>query len=313
MTLAIVFPGQGSQTVGMGKDLFDAFPVARKVFAEVDEALGQSLSRIMFDGPDNELMLTENAQPALLTCSMATLRVIESEGEKLITSNKVDYVAGHSLGEYSALCAAGAFSLTDAVKLVRTRGRAMQNAVPIGEGAMIAILGIEPAEASVIAAEAACSDVCNFANDNAPGQVVLSGSIEAIKRAEVISKVKGAKRSIILPVSAPFHSSLMLPAANVMRLALDDCRMNNPVVPLISNITAKSISESGEIKRLLVEQVCGRIRWRESVLNMIQNGVDSIVELGNGKTLSGMIRRIDKTITTKSIGSSNEVGNFLEN
>jgi len=313
MTLAIVFPGQGSQTVGMGKDLFDAFPVARKVFAEVDEALGQSLSRIMFDGPDNELMLTENAQPALLTCSMATLRVIESEGEKLITSNKVDYVAGHSLGEYSALCAAGAFSLTDAVKLVRTRGRAMQNAVPIGEGAMIAILGIEPAEASVIAAEAACSDVCNFANDNAPGQVVLSGSIEAIKRAEVISKVKGAKRSIILPVSAPFHSSLMLPAANVMRLALDDCRMNNPVVPLISNITAKSISESGEIKRLLVEQVCGRIRWRESVLNMIQNGVDSIVELGNGKTLSGMIRRIDKTITTKSIGSPNEVGNFLEN
>jgi len=309
MTCAIIFPGQGSQSVGMGKELADAFPAARAVFDEIDEALGQKLSQIMFDGPDADLVLTENTQPALLAASMAVLRVLEAEqGFELAT--QATYVAGHSLGEYSALCAAGTFSLADAARLVKTRGKAMQIAVPVGAGAMAALLGLEASDAEAIAAEAAGAEVCDFANDNASGQVVISGSTAAVERAVEIARGRGAKRAVLLPVSAPFHCGLMKPAAEVMEQALAEVEMKDPVVPLVANVTASAIRTADEARRLLIEQVCGRVRWRESVLYMKANGVDRLLELGHGKVLSGMTRRIDRDMTAGNIGTPDEIAGF---
>jgi len=309
MTRAIVFPGQGSQSVGMGKELAEAFPAARAVFDEVDEALGQKLSHIMFDGPDDELVLTENTQPALLAASMAVLRVLEAE-KGFDLAAQAAYVAGHSLGEYSALCAAGTFSLADAARLVKTRGKAMQVAVPVGEGAMAALLGLEAADAEAIVAEAAGGEVCDFANDNASGQVVVSGATAAVERAIEIAKGRGAKRAVLLPVSAPFHCALMQPAADVMAEALAAVTMNDPTVPLVANVTASAITSADEARKLLVEQVCGRVRWRESVLYMKDNGVGNLLELGHGKVLSGMTRRIDRDLSSANVGTPDEIEAF---
>jgi [acyl-carrier-protein] S-malonyltransferase len=273
MSMAFVFPGQGSQEVGMGKALADAFAPAREVFQEVDDALGQNLSKLMFEGPDDELRLTENAQPALMAVSMAVMRILAAEGGFSL-DGKVEYVAGHSLGEYSALAAAGAFSLGDAARLLKTRGRAMQEAVPVGEGAMAALLGLDLDVAREVAEAAAQGEVCQAANDNAPGQVVVSGHAAAVERALEIAKEKGAKRALLLPVSAPFHCSLMAPAADVMAAALENTEISAPVVPLVANVTAESVVDPDTIRRQLVEQVTGAVRWRECVLYMKDKGVE---------------------------------------
>ena len=311
MTRAFVFPGQGSQTVGMGKELSDAFPAAKAVFKEVDDTLGQNLSSIMFKGPDEDLVLTENTQPALLACSIAVLRVLESEGGFKIADHG-QFVAGHSLGEYSALCAAGTFSLSDAVKLVKIRGKAMQVAVPKGEGAMAALLGLEALDAEAVAEEAAQGDVCDFANDNASGQVVVSGATAAVERALVIAKEHGAKRALLLPVSAPFHCAMMQPAADVMAGALGDTQMNDPIIPLIANVTAQEVTTANEARELLIKQVCGRVRWREGALYMKSQGVSELVEIGHGKVLSGMAKRIDKELSGRAIGSAETIEKFLK-
>ena len=311
MTRAFVFPGQGSQTVGMGKELADAFPAAKAVFNEVDDTLGQNLSSIMFKGPDEDLVLTENTQPALLACSIAVLRVLESEGGFKIADHG-QFVAGHSLGEYSALCAAGTFSLSDAVKLVKIRGKAMQIAVPLGEGAMAALLGLEALDAEAVAEEAAQGDVCDFANDNASGQVVVSGATAAVERALVIAKEHGAKRALLLPVSAPFHCAMMQPAADVMAGALGDTQMNDPIIPLIANVTAQEVTTANEARELLIKQVCGRVRWREGALYMKSQGVSELVEIGHGKVLSGMAKRIDKELSGRAIGSAETIEKFLK-
>ena len=311
MTRAFVFPGQGSQTVGMGKELADAFPAAKAVFNEVDDTLGQNLSSIMFKGPDEDLVLTENTQPALLACSIAVLRVLESEGGFKIADHG-QFVAGHSLGEYSALCAAGTFSLSDAVKLVKIRGKAMQIAVPLGEGAMAALLGLEALDAEAVAEEAAQGDVCDFANDNASGQVVVSGATAAVERALVIAKEHGAKRALLLPVSAPFHCAMMQPAADVMAGALGDTQMNDPIIPLIANVTAQEVTTANEARELLIKQVCGRVRWREGALYMKSQGVSELVEIGHGKVLSGMAKRIDKELSGLAIGSAETIEEFLK-
>ena len=311
MTRAFVFPGQGSQTVGMGKELADAFPAAKAVFNEVDDTLGQNLSSIMFKGPDEDLVLTENTQPALLACSIAVLRVLESEGGFKIADHG-QFVAGHSLGEYSALCAAGTFSLSDAVKLVKIRGKAMQIAVPVGEGAMAALLGLEALDAEAVAEEAAQGDVCDFANDNASGQVVVSGATAAVERALVIAKEHGAKRALLLPVSAPFHCAMMQPAADVMAEALGDTQMNDPIIPLIANVTAQEVTTANEARELLIKQVCGRVRWREGALYMKSQGVSELVEIGHGKVLSGMAKRIDKELSGRAIGSAETIEKFLK-
>ena len=311
MTRAFVFPGQGSQTVGMGKELADAFPAAKAVFKEVDDTLGQNLSSIMFKGPDEDLVLTENTQPALLACSIAVLRVLESEGGFKIADHG-QFVAGHSLGEYSALCAAGTFSLSDAAKLVKIRGKAMQVAVPIGEGAMAALLGLEALDAEAVAEEAAQGDVCDFANDNASGQVVVSGATAAVERALVIAKEHGAKRALLLPVSAPFHCAMMQPAADVMAGALGDTQMNDPIIPLIANVTAQEVTTANEARELLIKQVCGRVRWREGALYMKSQGVSELVEIGHGKVLSGMAKRIDKELSGRAIGSAETIEKFLK-
>ena len=311
MTRAFVFPGQGSQTVGMGKELADAFPAAKAVFNEVDDTLGQNLSSIMFKGPDEDLVLTENTQPALLACSIAVLRVLESEGGFKIADHG-QFVAGHSLGEYSALCAAGTFSLSDAAKLVKIRGKAMQVAVPIGEGAMAALLGLEALDAEAVAEEAAQGDVCDFANDNASGQVVVSGATAAVERALVIAKEHGAKRALLLPVSAPFHCAMMQPAADVMAGALGDTQMNDPIIPLIANVTAQEVTTANEARELLIKQVCGRVRWREGALYMKSQGVSELVEIGHGKVLSGMTKRIDKELSGRAIGSAETIEKFLK-
>ena len=312
MTRAFVFPGQGSQTVGMGKELSDAFPAAKAVFKEVDDTLGQNLSSIMFKGPDEDLVLTENTQPALLACSIAVLRVLESEGGFKIADHG-QFVAGHSLGEYSALCAAGTFSLSDAVKLVKIRGKAMQIAVPLGEGAMAALLGLESLDAEAVVEEAAQGDVCDFANDNASGQVVVSGATAAVERALVIAKEHGAKRALLLPVSAPFHCAMMQPAADVMAGALGDTQMNDPIIPLIANVTAQEVTTANEARELLIKQVCGRVRWREGALYMKSQGVSELVEIGHGKVLSGMAKRIDKEFSGRAIGSVETIEEFLKN
>ena len=309
MTRALIFPGQGSQAVGMGKDLSAAFPDARFVFEEVDDALEQKLSKTMFEGPEQELTLTENAQPALMAMSVALIRVLGKQAGFHVASES-SFVAGHSLGEYSALTAAGTFSLSDAARVLKMRGQSMQQAVPVGTGAMAALIGVDIDVAENIAAEAAAEDVCTAANDNAPGQIVLSGSASAIQRAVEIAKEKGAKRSIILPVSAPFHCSLMAPAADVMSEALAEITLQPPVVPVVANVTATLVEDPGEIRRLLVEQVTSRVRWRECILKMRELGVDTFMEVGAGKVLTGMIRRIDKELTSLSIQSADDIDEF---
>jgi len=301
---ALVFPGQGAQSIGMGRELADAFPAARAVFDEVNEALSQDLSAMIWDGDIETLTLTENAQPALMATSLAAFRAMEVEGEGL---GKARFVAGHSLGEYSALCAAGAFSIGDAARLLRTRGRAMQSAVPVGVGAMAVVLGLDLAAVQAIAAEAAEGDVCQAANDNDPAQVVVSGHKVAVERAAALAKEKGAKRAMLLPVSAPFHCSLMAPAANVMKEALSKVEIKAPKVPLISNVKAASVEGPDEIRDLLVEQVTGSVRWRESVLFLEGQGVQQCVEVGSGKALSGMIRRIAKGIEVKAVGKPEDI------
>ncbi len=311
MSMAFVFPGQGSQEVGMGKALADAFAPAREVFQEVDDALGQNLSKLMFEGPDDELRLTENAQPALMAVSMAVMRILAAEGGFSL-DGRVDYVAGHSLGEYSALAAAGAFSLGDAARLLKTRGRAMQEAVPVGEGAMAALLGLDLDVAREVAAAAAQGEVCQAANDNAPGQVVVSGHTAAVERALEIAKEKGAKRALLLPVSAPFHCSLMAPAADVMAEALEKTEISAPEVPLVANVTAESVVDPDTIRRQLVAQVTGAVRWRESVLYMKDKGVDRLVEAGAGKVLSGLARRIDRELTGLALNGPADIEEFLK-
>ncbi len=309
MARAFVFPGQAAQAVGMGRDLAEAFAAARQVFEEVDEVLKQNLARLMFEGPEDELILTENAQPALLAVSLAALRVLTDEGNVDI-AKACRFVAGHSLGEYSALAAAGTFALADAARLVKVRGRAMQEAVPVGDGAMAALLGFDVAEARAVAEDA--GGVCTAANDNAPGQVVISGSREAVERAVEIAAERGARRSIMLPVSAPFHCPLMAPAAEVMAEALAETPMAPPVVPLICNMTAAPLEDADEIRRRLVEQVLGMVRWRESVLYMRDHDVDTLVEIGAGRVLTGLTRRIDRDLRGVTVGTPEEIEAFLE-
>lgn len=307
---AFTFPGQGSQAVGMGKDLASAYAEARAVFQEVDEALGQRLSAVMFEGPEDILRLTENAQPALMAVSMAVLRVLESKGVRLV--DHASYVAGHSLGEYSALCAAGTFSLSDAARLLKTRGQAMQKAVPVGHGAMAALLGLDLPTAREVAAEAAQGDVCDVANDNAPGQVVVSGATPAVERAVEIAKGKGAKLALLLPVSAPFHCSLMQPAADAMAAALAEVTMNPPVVPVVANVLAAPISDPAEIRQRLVEQVTGVVRWTESVTWLTgQGGVTNLVELGTGKVLTGLAKRINPEAAAAAVGTPSDIDSFV--
>lgn len=305
MKVAFTFPGQGSQAVGMGKDLADNFAEARAVFEEVDEALGQKLSDIMWNGPEETLTLTANAQPALMAVSMAVIRVLEAKGLDL--KSKVAYVAGHSLGEYSALCAAGTFSIGDTARLLRIRGNAMQAAVPVGEGAMAAIIGLEHGDVQAICAEAAAVDPCQIANDNGGGQLVISGAKAAVEKAAALATEKGAKRAIMLPVSAPFHSALMAPAADAMREALATVVKTDPVVPLIANVRAAPVTSAAEIADLLVEQVTGQVRWRETVEWFAANGVTTLYEIGAGKVLTGLARRIDKTINGVAVNGPADI------
>jgi [acyl-carrier-protein] S-malonyltransferase len=311
MTRALVFPGQGSQAVGMGRELAEAFPVARHLFQEIDDALKQKLSRLMFEGPESDLVLTENAQPALMAVSLAVLRILETEGG-FDLARKASFVAGHSLGEYSALAAARGLELTDAARLLKRRGQAMQEAVPVGEGAMAAILNLDLDVVRAIAAEAEQGEVCSAANDNAPGQIVVSGNTAAVERAMALATERGSRRSILLPVSAPFHCRLMAPAAEIMREALAAVTVSSPVVPLVANVTAKSERQPDEIRRLLVEQVTGLVRWRECVLYMKEQGVDTIVEIGAGKVLSGLVRRIDRDLATSSVQNPADIEAFLK-
>lgn len=310
MARAFVFPGQGSQAPGMGRALAAAFPAARLVFEEVDEALRQSLSRLLFEGPEDELRLTENAQPALMAVSMAVLRVLESEGGWRLPE-KAAYVAGHSLGEYAALAAAGALSIADAARLLRRRGQAMQRAVPVGAGAMAALIGLDLAAATEVAAAAAAEvgddAVCAPANDNAPGQVVVSGSRAAVERAVALAAERGARRSIMLSVSAPFHCPLMRPAAEEMAEVLAEVPLATPAVPLVSNVTAAPVSDPETIRRRLVEQVTAMVRWRESVLEMKARGVEALFELGAGRVLTGLARRIDPELAAMAVGEPAEI------
>ncbi len=312
MAYAFVFPGQGSQAIGMGQELAAAYTDARDTLDEVDEALGQNLSRLMADGPADELTLTENAQPALMAVSLAVVRVLERQGGIDLAQNCA-FVAGHSLGEYSALTAAGALRLGDTARLLKTRGQAMQKAVPVGAGAMAALLGVGLETAREIAEEAAGSDVCTAANDNAPDQVVLSGSLKAVERAVVIAPDRGARRAIMLPVSAPFHCCLMAPAAQAMEAALSEVELAPPAVPVIANVTAAVVDDPAEIRQLLVRQVTTMVRWRESVLAMKQNGVDTLVELGVGRVLTGLVRRIDRDLSALSVSDPAGVEAFLKN
>lgn len=309
MSIAFTFPGQGSQSVGMGKDLAYAFPEARAVFQEVDDALDQKLSEIMWNGPEETLTLTANAQPALMAVSIATIRVMEARGLKL--ADTVSYVAGHSLGEYSALCAAGTFSLADTARLLRIRGNAMQSAVPVGEGAMAAIIGLEHGDVETICRDASAAGVCQIANDNGGGQLVISGSKAAVEKAAALATEKGAKRAIMLPVSAPFHSALMSPAADAMRHALAQVEKHDPVVPLIANVRAAPVMDASEIVDLLVSQVTGQVRWRETVEWFAANGVTELYEVGSGKVLTGLARRIDKTVSGTAINTPADIETAL--
>ncbi|MBT9290109.1 ACP S-malonyltransferase [Prosthecodimorpha staleyi] len=305
MTTAFTFPGQGSQAVGMGKALAEAVPAARAVFEEVDAALGQKLSALMWDGPEAELTLTENAQPALMAVSLAALRALEADGVRI--GGPVAYVAGHSLGEYSALAAAGSLTIADAARLLKIRGRAMQAAVPVGEGAMAALLGLDFATATEVAAAAAENEVCQAANDNADGQVVVSGSKAAVERAVALAKARGAKRAMLLNVSAPFHCALMQPAADAMAAALAEVDLKAPIVPLVANVLAAPISDPADIRRRLVEQVTGTVRWRESVQWLAANGVTRLVEIGSGKVLTGLVKRIADGVEGLAVNTPDDV------
>ncbi|MTI03610.1 ACP S-malonyltransferase [Roseibium sp. RKSG952] len=309
MTIAFVFPGQGAQTIGMGKALADAYPAAQAVFDEVDEALGEKLSALIWEGDIEELTLTQNAQPALMATSMAAMRALEAEG---VSIGKASFVAGHSLGEYSALAAAGALSVADTARLLRTRGQAMQSAVPVGEGAMAAILGLDLDAVRAVAEEAAQGEVCQAANDNDPTQVVVSGAKAAVERAAEIAKEKGAKRAIMLPVSAPFHCALMQPAADVMAEALAKVEIKAPAVPLVANVRAEAVTDPDLIRQLLVEQVTGSVRWRESVQYMAGQGVTGAWEIGAGKALSGMIRKIERSIACQAVGTPEDVQKAIQ-
>lgn len=316
MARAFVFPGQGSQAVGMGKALAEAFPAARLVFEEVDEALKQKLSKLMFEGPESDLVLTENAQPALMAMSVAVVRVLESEG-KLELGTAARFVAGHSLGEYSALTAARAIQLADAARLLKRRGQAMQRAVPVGLGAMAALMGMEMDPVKEVAGEAAKGgetgpEVCDVGNDNAPGQIVVSGHKTAVERAVELAKAKHGKRGIMLPVSAPFHCALMQPAADEMAEALAGTTMMPPQVPLVANVSAQAESDPETIRQLLVKQVTATVRWRESVLYMKAQGVDTLVELGAGKVLGTLVKRIDKELTGTSVGAPADIEALLK-
>ncbi len=313
MTRAFVFPGQGSQYPGMGKELFENFPAAREVFEEVDEALQQNLSKMIFEGAESDLNLTENTQPALMAVSIAVMRVLEKDMGVLLGQDKnTAFVAGHSLGEYSALTAAGALSLSDTARLLRIRGQAMQKAVPVGVGAMAAILGLDYEDVAAIAAAASNAEICAAANDNAYGQVVVSGHKQAVEKAVALASEKGAKRAVMLPVSAPFHCALMQPAADVMAEALAAVEMTEPAVPLIANVTASAVTDPAEIKDLLVRQVTGTVRWRESVLYMKDKGVTALVELGAGKVLAGLVKRIDRDMGATAIGSPADLEAFAD-
>ncbi|MEO0328830.1 MAG: ACP S-malonyltransferase [Pseudomonadota bacterium] len=301
MKLAVTFPGQGSQSVGMGKELIEAFPVAGQVYEEVDDALDQKLSDIILNGPEDELTLTTNAQPALMAMSIAALRALEAQGVSV--AENASYMAGHSLGEYSALCAAGVFSLADTARLLRIRGNAMQDAVPVGEGAMAAIIGLEHDKVMQVCENASSTGVCSIANDNGGGQLVISGSKAAIEQAIVEATDAGSKRAILLPVSAPFHSPLMAPAAEKMAQALSEVSMQTPIVPIVANVTASPITSPEEIRQRLVEQVTGQVRWRESIEWFAGDGVTTLIELGAGKVLSGLARRIDRSLSSLNVGS----------
>jgi [acyl-carrier-protein] S-malonyltransferase len=309
MTRALLFPGQGSQTVGMGKALAENFAAARAVFEEVDGALGEALSAIVFAGPADRLTLTENAQPALMAVSLAVTRVLEAEAG-FDLARDAQFVAGHSLGEYSALAAAGTFSIADTARLLRTRGLAMQKAVPVGIGAMAALLGLDFDTAAAVAAEAAQGQVCQAANDNGAGQVVVSGDKAAVERAVEIAKGKGAKRAMLLPVSAPFHCALMAPAAEVMAAALAQVAVNPPAVPVVANVLARPIQDPAEIVQALVAQVTGTVRWRESVAFMAGAGVTTFYEVGAGKVLSGLVKRIAVGATASAIGAPEDIAAF---
>lgn len=316
MSIAFTFPGQGSQQVGMGKDLADSYQAARDVFNEVDEALGKSLTKIMWDGPAQDLTLTENAQPALMAVSIAVMRCLESEfGFDL--ASKVKYVAGHSLGEYSALAAAGTFSLKDTAQLLAIRGKSMQAAVPVNEGAMAALLGLDLPDAIKLAEKASQTEeggteVCTAANDNAPGQVVLSGQRSAVERAVELASEFGARRAVLLDVSAPFHCSLMQPAADAMQDALSNTEMNDPVVPLVANTLASAVTDKEAIRQGLVNQVTGQVRWRESVEFMAANGITTLYEVGSGRVLTGLARRIERSLEANSIGSPEDIKSASE-
>ena len=309
MSRAFVFPGQGAQTIGMGKALAEAYPAAKAVFDEVDDALGEKLSALIWEGEQDALTLTQNAQPALMATSLAAMRALEAEG---VTLDSVAFVAGHSLGEYSALAAVGALSVADTARLLRIRGEAMQKAVPVGVGAMAAVLGLDLEAVRQLAADAAQGEVCQAANDNDPGQVVVSGHAGAVQRAVDMAKDRGAKRAMLLPVSAPFHCALMEPAAQAMQVARADVDIKAPGVPVIANVVAEAVSDPAKIRDLLVAQVTGSVRWRESVLYMGAQGVSDVWEIGAGKALSGMVRRIDKDIATNAVGTADDVKAAVE-
>ncbi len=309
MTKAFIFPGQGAQSIGMGKALAEAYPAARAVFDEVDAALSQNLSALIWEGDIAELTLTENAQPALMATSLAAMAALNAEGVQI---SDAAFVAGHSLGEYSALCAAGVISLSDTARLLKIRGKAMQDAVPVGVGAMAALLGLDFAAAQAVAKQAAEDEVCQAANDNDPGQVVVSGHKAAVERACLLAKEAGAKRAVMLPVSAPFHCALMAPAADVMEAALAEVEFKAPSVPVVANVAAAAVDAPLLIRNLLVDQVTGSVRWRESVLWMAAQGVNEMVEIGAGKALSGMIRRIDRSITCHAVGDPAQVEAYVK-
>lgn len=312
MKSAFVYPGQGASLVqGMGREVYEAFPLAREVFQEVNESLSQDLTKLIFDGPMDELSLTENAQPALMTVSVALTRVLLQESGKSL-SDMASCVAGHSLGEYSALCAAGVFSLADTAQLLKTRGKAMQSAVPVGKGAMAAVIGMDFVDVEGVAADASSGDVCVVANDNAPGQVVISGDALAVERAMALASERGARKSVALPVSAPFHCPLMQPASDVMAEALAGVQMSKPLVPLMANVTAALTSNPEEIRDLLIQQVTGQVRWRESVTNMEKDGVEQVVEIGSGKVLTGLVRRIAPDLKTVNVATPQDIEDFLK-
>lgn len=310
MTRAFIFPGQGSQSIGMGKELADTYTTARETFEEINDALGQNLTKIMWEGPESDINLTENTQPALMAVSMAVMNVL-SKDAGLVLPQVASFVAGHSLGEYAALTAAGAFTLSDTARLLKLRGQSMQQAVPVGVGAMAAILGLDFEQVKDIAAQASAAEICEAANDNAPGQVVISGHKGAVEAAIALATAAGAKRALALPVSAPFHCALMQPAADAMRTALDKTDIRPPLVPVVANITASAVTDPAQIRDLLVAQVTGRVRWRESVTWMKEQGVTEMIEIGAGKVLAGLVKRIEGDVAGSSVGTPAQIDELV--